>query len=409
MALKQRVAKEWTELTFAYSTREDGSMATMFGVSAFIIVMMAGAVIDINRLYSAKSQAQLMGDNIGLMATIYVKNNDGPPQDSADGFINEQWYDHKEKGLDFGSTANSDVSIKFKVTYDDVNEEATVVTRSVIKPLFASLFGSSEINVETASTIKYAKKDFTNPASVFLVMDNSGSMAFDDLPKASYYADRPADAKPRIDGMKASVKDFVAHLATVITPDPEDTSKKYLRMGMTAFSSNIISSRTVNPFWGTLSNSHIDAMIADGGTNPTNSLSRARTWMQSENIAHESMNGSASPLKYVVLMTDGSNSSVSIDSQSQTVCTQLKSEGVEIFTIGFALEPGNFYTGQWGYNYGQMNYYISPTTNNRAKQFLSSCASSSDHYLLAEDADELKAVFDKIGKEITEDAIRIAS
>jgi hypothetical protein len=44
----------------------------------------------------------------------------------------------------------------------------------------------------------------------------------------------------------------------------------------------------------------------------------------------------------------------------------------------------------------------------RAQTFLNSCASSDNHFLLAEDADALKAAFDKIGALIVEDAIRVS-
>lgn len=409
MTLISRARKKLDKTRALYVSREEGSVATMFGVSILVLLLLTGAVIDINRLYTAKSHAQNMGDNIGLMATIYVSNNDGPPSNSSEGFMNDQWYDHKERGLDFGTVADSDISVKFKVTYDDVNEQAVVSTRSVVKPMFGSMFGASEVNIETNSTIKYAKKEFSNPASVFLVMDNSGSMAFDDLPKAWANGPRPVGAKARIDGMKTSVKDFVGHLETVIAPDPDDPSIKYLRMGMTAFNSNIINSRTVRPFWGTLSNNQIDRMVADGGTVPTVALRRVRNWMRNEGRAHSRMNGSETPLKYVVLMTDGSNSNTNADRQSLQACTQMKRDGVEIFTIGYALEPGYFYTGLWGIRYRRPTYYISPSANIRAKEFLRSCASSPDHYILAENADQLKIAFDEIGKQIANEAVRISS
>lgn len=395
-------------ISVKYRDDVNASMVTMFGIAAPLLLMAVGVAFDTSQLNNVKGQAQLVADVIGLNASIYVKNNDGPPTNSKDGYLNETWYSANELDLNFGHGISNNNSTRFKVTYDDVADEVRVEVESAVEPVFMQAVGYANIEFTTLSVVKYAKKGHTNPASIFLVIDNSGSMAFDDTPKASQWANRPAGAKSRISGLKSELKDFSEHLSTMIVPDPSDPDKKYLRMGMTAYNLDIINSRTVSPRWGTVSSREIDRMDADGGTVPTQALSKVQGWMTAENKKHENVNGSEEPLKYVVLMADGANSYSNSDAQALAVCTSLKNSGVEIFSIGYALEPGYFYTGTWGVTSNRPTYYISPTVKEKAQSFLSDCASSDNHFLLAEDTDALKLAFDKIGAEIVEDAVRIA-
>lgn len=392
-----------------YRKNTDASITTVFGITSPLLLLVVGVAFDTNQVTNMKGQAQLMADVIGLNASIYVKNNDGPPTNSKQGFLHNQWYNANELDLSFGRGTQNNNTTRFRVIYDDVGEKAIVEVESNVEPVFMGAFGHSEVNFTTLSEVKYARKAHSNPASIFLVLDNSGSMAFDDIAQEYNGAPQPVGAKPRIDGMKTSIKSFSEHLSTVIVPDPSKPDIKFLRMAMTAYNNNIINARTVSPQWGTLSAQDIDSMEADGGTVPTQALAKVQGWMNGEDNKHKNMNGTDEPLKYVILMADGANSYANTDAQSLNVCTNLKNKGVEIFTIGFALEPGYFYTGVWGEKYNNPIYYISPTVKDKAQKFLQDCASSKAHFLLAEDADALKSAFDKIGAEIIEDAVRIAS
>lgn len=392
-----------------YCNNIDASMAVMFAILAPFLVLVVGVTFDNSQLNNSKSQAQLMADILGLNASIYVKNNDAPPSNSDEGYLNNVWYNANDLDLSFGRGVSDENSTRFKVIYDDVAEEARVIVESIIKPIFMGSFGYSEVKFTTLSTVKYAQKDHANPASIFLVIDNSGSMAFDDIPKTSYNAFSPDDAKARLDGLKVELNEFMEQLSSVIVPDPKDPSRKFLRMGMTVYNSDIIAAKTIKPRWGTISKAEIDAMVADGGTVPTNALAKLQGWMTAESNQHKQVNGSEDPLRYVVFMADGANNSSSDDEKALKVCKKLKENGVEIFTIGYALEPGYFDTGIWGQRYGQTTYYISPTVKQKAELFLKGCASSDAHFLLADDTSALKAAFDKIGAEIVQDAIRIAS
>lgn len=387
----------------------DGTIAIMFAIGAPFLILVVGVSYDSTQLGNSKSQAQVMADIIGLNASIYVNNNDVSPTNSSEGYVHNQWYDAKGMDLSFGHGVNGENTTRFKVIYDETAEEARVVVESNIKPMFMGTLGYPQIEFTTLSTVKFAQKEHANPASIFLVIDNSGSMAFDDIAKLDKDDTRPAGAQARLKGLKDELNSFMEHLSGAVVPDPDDPDRKFLRMGMTVYNSDIIESKTIRPKWGTISKAQIDAMTADGGTVPTNALAKLQGWMNAEKNMHKQVNGSEDPLRYVVFMADGANNSTQDDEKALRVCTNLKDKGVEIFTIGYALQPGYFHTGVWGETYGQLTYYISPTVKQKAETFLRSCASSNDNFLLADDTDALKAAFGKIGAVIEKDAIRIAS
>ncbi len=97
------------------------------------------------------------------------------------------------------------------------------------------------------------------------------------------------------------------------------------------------------------------------------------------------------------------------DENTLAACTTLKNNGVKIYTIGFALEPGYYgtnATNSWG-NEGLT--HIDEDTTNQAYAFLSNCASSPDTFITATDGAELNAAFARIGKDIVEEVIRVKS
>ena len=98
---------------------------------------------------------------------------------------------------------------------------------------------------------------------------------------------------------------------------------------------------------------------------------------------------------------------LTLDSDSETLnaCTNMKNEGVEIFTIGFALEPG-FY-----YNQDNPNQPREVTNGVQAAAFglLSQCASDEDHFIIAGEQNDLQSAFNTIQNAIVKELIRIKS
>lgn len=402
-----------------YKKDEEGSLALTFAVSALTLIMATGAAYDISQLHSSKAKAQLVSDSVGLTATAYVKNHGKPPQNSKDGFQHNKTYSAKEQGFTMGKATNGDNDVKFKVVYDDKKGEATVYMKGEMATSFMGMFGQNKVSFTNKTVVKYSQSDNGDPASIFLVVDNSGSMAWHDKRKKSRGARSPAGAKPRIDGAKAEIKKFNAYLQDSLEGKSKSSkskgkrlkklkkakdSQKFLRMGMTAYSSGMLSHLTVNPRWGTIPSSSVNRLRASGGTYPDTAVTAVESWMKKEDKIHKAVNKSKKPLKYVIFMTDGVNSSSTTERRTLQSCARMKAEGIQIYTIGFALEPG-YYRAYYDWQTYQMRSYNST----RAYNFLKECASSPDHFVKAEDTSALNEAFDKIGEDIIADVIRIAS
>lgn len=444
---------------------EEGQMALMMSVSAVAVISAAGAALDYTTLSNADSKAQSIADSVALNAAIFVKNNDAPPTSKQEGPYGS--YTAGELGYDVSSWVQNGASgVSVSVVYDDTLKEAKVTVSGKTLPTFAQVMGHDTLDFKATSTVKYYDIELKDPASIVLVLDNSGSMGWDDKKiewnsNGSWYV--PSDAIPRIDALETSVKGFMTDLDNLVgdqTTAPSGT--RVLRTGMLAYNSNTISARTVNMKWGTVSDSKINAMSASGGTNSAPPMDTARTWMQSEDSFHENENGKT-PLKFAVFMTDGVNTSggttwvdavdteegetgfwrkwicgyysCSYQSYSESDypdydfpgngyeegiyemtanidtladCEAMKNAGVKVYSIGFALEPGWYEENDYN-RYGNMQYeYINQDTSNSAYAFLTGCATDSSSFIKAENADSLEDAFKTIGNDIVQEIIRIS-
>ena len=95
----------------------------------------------------------------------------------------------------------------------------------------------------------------------------------------------------------------------------------------------------------------------------------------------------------------------------------MKAQGITIFTIGFALETGDFATNDWG---NPNNTTLPPSNRTRifnvdndgiarARNVLSRCASDQSTFLLANDANQLTLAFNRIQRQIADQVVRLSS
>jgi len=290
---------------------EDGQMALMMSVSAVAVISAAGAALDYTTLANADSKAQSIADSVALNAAIFVKNNDAPPSSKQEGPYGS--YTAGELGYDVSNWVQNGASgVSVSVVYDDTLKEARVTVSGKTLPTFAQVMGHDTLDFKATSTVKYYDIELKDPASIVLVLDNSGSMGWDDKAEIftsanSHYT--PSDAIPRIDGLKTSVTNFMTSLDNLVGDQTSlNEGDRVLRTGMLAYNSNTISARTVNMKWGTLSNGNITSMNAGGGTNSAPPMDTARQWMDLEDNIHNIEHGKT-PLKFAIFMTDGVNTS----------------------------------------------------------------------------------------------------
>lgn len=445
----------------SYYKKEDGNMALTFALSMTLVMSALGAATDFSSLASSSDKAQSIADSVALTAAIYIKDHDRPPPSDEEGYRDGVTYQASDLGFEFknvfeaseegpnGEAAEDGVTVR--VVYDDDAKEARVTVRGASRPSFTQVFGKDRLPFSSTSVVSYLETEDSFPASISLVLDNSGSMAWDDrlaLPNGA----SPSGAIPRIDGLKTSVNTFVRELDDRLEEVVD--GQRIMRMSMLPYSSDLIEDRRVSMRFNFLRPGQVNAMVASGATNSNPPMMIAAEEMNRENLVHRreaSRNNKeyVEPLKFVIFMSDGQNTvgrrEFIPDSSSpfwwdyrpqfdrydgpvrqQTpfhrhqgyyrspadrftvdACNELKAGGTQIFTIGYGLDVGNYNTNNPFFTRSVRRVTLESQSN--AFALLSSCASSGDHFVRADDAEALEAAFDTIQNAIVEELIRIKS
>jgi len=436
-----------------FRKNEDGNMAITFAVSAVAVIGAMGAAMDYSVLSNAQSRGQAIADQTALAAAIFIKNNDRPPETFAEGLV-EGTHTAHSLGYDFkGWVEGGSNNVSVNVTYDDNAKEARVTVSGQTVPSFIQLLGKTRLDFSSESIVSYLDIDEKHPASIALVLDNSGSMGWDDK-FANPNGSSPDNAHPRIDGLEFSVKKFNADLESRLGTEDID-GLRTIRMGMLPYSSNIVTDNSVPMDFGYIDDEDVEDMEPDGNTNSNPPMAEAKIWMDGENQDHRDEAervGEAyrEPLKFIVFMSDGQNTLGSYefladdtapvywrqnsngswsgiwatsynnqygytrghlrrDSDRLTIesCDILKAQGTQIFTIGYALEVGHYNANIS--SSPNSTAYVNLWNQTNAYNLLQSCASKEENFVRAGDNEELEAAFDSIQNAIVKELIRIKS
>jgi hypothetical protein len=447
-----------------FAKSENGNIAIMTAFGMLVTLGVAGAAVDFSMVSSSSSRSQNIADVVALNAASFVRmNNEIPTAGSAEGVAPGD-YKASDFGFDYqGWVYGGADSVNVNVAYNVAAREAIVTVSGKTVSMFSQIIGKNNLDFSSESVVNFETIELKDVASVALVLDNSGSMAWDDKAYTNNGAQPPTNATQRLTALENSVINFMDYLSPLVGNQSE-TGERILRTGMLAYNTSTIVGRTKLMDWRLLSNSNINTMSASGGTNPTDSMAIAASWMIGEPAIHQAENGKT-PLRYVVLMTDGvnnNNNSSWID-QSDTDqwrrsrcqynwgwscwyeyeganskpsdyvgywnngyrydydweegrwtrpddeatlahCETLKNGGVTVYTIGFGLQPGKYDT-----NSGNNTTYIDADTTDQAYEFLAQCATDASTFITANNADELQGAFDTIGADIVAEVIRIKS
>jgi len=306
-----------------------GNFGVMAATTVLGLLSAVGLSVDGQRFYSHSAKAQSVADAAGLAAAIQVGSNNGtiPTQTKTGIFIEGHVYSATEIGFELDGGEN----ITFGVEYDDVEREVTVTTWGEVTPLMLQLIGKESISTVNSSTVKFSEPGTLNPASVLFVLDNSGSMLFDDRPmdfndlnssqiqrinfvltgnasrstaKDTVKEFRNDNAIARVVALKQNMINFNNQLSQTI--GNKANSNDFLRSGIITYNDEII--RAVDMEWGALNQAtDIDTMAPHDGTDSSKAFVRAVTDFANENDEHLKRNGSLDPSKYLVFMSDGQN------------------------------------------------------------------------------------------------------
>lgn len=463
---------------FKKDTHGNFALVWAFGLTA--TMMAVGAGVDFATASRVSTTAQAAADQVALSAAVFYSQNKRLPESSEEGFMDGQIYRGTDTGYDFpNSVHRGNRGVKFRANYDEDAGTVTVQVSGSVKTAFMSMFSRNykTLKFSSEATANFKEVAIKNPASITLVLDNSGSMAWDDKPAECEWewkrygrygrweeeCESPSGAERRIDGLKNSVETFMDILDGYVGPQAV-TGKRVLRTGMIPYDDEIINTREVDMKWGTLSDNEINRMRPAGATNSAPPIAQAWDWLQDENAVHSAETGEDNPLRYMIFMTDGQNSAAKqwyakadtglwrgwdcsgrysrycirayetsssrpskryhydweegelispSDRDSKNSCAAMKAQGVRVFTIGFALEPGKYLTN-YRSTFNDNRYpeddtaTISSSTTDAAYTMLADCASSPDDFVPAADVDSLDAAFAVIGETIIQDVVRLS-
>ena len=351
------VLKKANSILKKFKRDESGTAALTWALSLTVIIGAMGASLDFVVASNADARSQTIADNTALAAAIYVKTHGRPP--TAEGELTPGIHKASELGYEYKSSVIGGANgVDVEIIYDDNAKEVTTIVSGKTNPLLAQILGVDEIDFSAVSVASYLNIEDTFPASIALILDNSGSMQFDDrlplsddnndtyfdlrcpwnglylcdyVPAGHDHGEKDPGATIRLVGLKNSVVKFQDDMKARL--GEEDTSgRRTLRMGMLPYSSAIISAGQQPMEWGYLNegnpnhvnnnsnpNDDIDnaigiyGMKADGGTNSSPPMSTAKQWLEAETGIHSDEAERAGvpddkdPLKFVIFMTDGQN------------------------------------------------------------------------------------------------------
>lgn len=240
---------------------------------------------------------------------------------------------------------------------------------------FTRLLGQTSTTMNATSSAESATES-KNALSMHFVLDRSGSMGEETNNTTSYPC--PTKKNPnkictekltRIASLKLATADLLTQLNTA------DPSSTYVRTAGVSYNDKAQSPTTFE--WGTVSvGNYVNNLSASGYTDSSAAFKIAYDSLTSgaEEKAHkDKKNNGQIPTKYIVFMTDGDNNQAAADSKTRALCDSAKTAKIEVYTIAFMAPSGG-------------------------QALLQYCATTSNHYFLAESTGDLIAAFKAIGE-----------
>lgn len=371
----------------------DGNFSILSAVLLPVLFVAGSLAIDTTNVLSMKTRLQNAADSAALATTSQLaaeKITESEAVAYAINFFKGQISDDANAFDGFSAVPTATVS-KSGTGAKTLWKVDIAVTGSQKASGLASFAGRDTIDVAISGTSESAR-DGSNPLSMMLVLDRSGSMAWASGRTTTqtvsgwcwssrygwYWCETTKEVDvPKIDVLKEAVADLTAHI------EESDPTNEYARMGAVSYNSETNSSDKLNITWTKSKvTDFANGLDANGGTNSEAAMrwGYEQVTGTTEINEHFSKNGSKAPSTFIVFMTDGENSTGSssqndyVDKQTLYYCTKAKEKGVTIFSVAFQAPQ-------------------------RGKDLLNACASGSSYYYDADSADELKKAFKDIGEE----------
>ena len=350
------------------------------------------------------------------------------------------------------------------IQVDYTLDEAIVTVKGSMPTTFMALAGIEKTDYTAQSVIKYHQTG-VKASSVMMVLDNSGSMNLLDRRsrKVNGEWELPAQKTTRITGLEDAAMAMMDELENVTK---HVTTDDYIRTGMLPFENFIVDERvdmdwgviedpSIQAMWAlgkTNSAPPIEEAIEDmaaedaahltkGHSDPlkyvifmTDGVNTATTpkWKNKPNTTlfrridcyeYNEKRNKWGDCRWKYAIGKGSDEPVvdygdnppkawsrwwegelrsQTDYDTLEGCESLKANGVEVYAIGFATEPGTYHRSD-----GTNPDEITDVESHRILSFMQECSSGPGYFMKADDNEALKQVFAAIGKSIWEKSIYV--
>ncbi|WP_168801020.1 TadE/TadG family type IV pilus assembly protein [Peteryoungia ipomoeae] len=392
-----------------------GNFAMMTAILLPVTLGTVGVAMDYNNLIQVKSALQDAADSAALAAASAMAHkgmSDTEAMELAKNFYAAQYKNLRgtadavpgqedEFAMDLGKNAVASVN---KVSGKNLDEYDVTVKGTVDVPTnaFTSLLGFKSVKVSVVSTAK-SQKEEKSALSMYLVLDESGSMAFAtntilSATKAckNYYSTNWGNK----DKVKASTPCFVTKMSALKTAagvmfstlEAEAVKGTFVRLGAASYNAGQMGKTDIGPGTATASK-YVTALPVEpsGGTDALAALDTAiKAIMDKKEADEHEKNGVSQFSRYIVLMTDGEMTGNSaswnstIDNNVRKKCAEAKKADIRIFTVAF----------------------MAPQ---RGKDLLEACASSLTDAKTPDDMSGLVSAFQDIAKEATKATTRLVN
>ncbi len=297
-----------------YLKNSSGQFAIMFSVTA--TMLMTGMVVAVDYTNMVKSRAKIaaIADAAALAGATVSDKSDAERRAVVQKFVDANG------GAFLPATIKGEPTIIF----DDVNEEVRVAIHTELPMFFGNFIGKKKAAVSNGSIVSYIEKNL-DPVTIAFSLDVSGSMG-----------GTTSDGRIKIDALKESITDlFMAIEESVDEPGLLDTA---LRTGMTTYNTAMVDDQNMNWGWNHLQTA-ANALTAGGGTNSAPALANAYKQIRDDRVfrSNNDPEFKLSDLREtVIFMTDGDNNQSDWDDESIKLCTEMRAEGINIYSVAFA-------------------------------------------------------------------------
>ena len=335
-----------------------GQVAMIFGIATIPLFVTVGVAVDMAQQSRVHLKLAGTADAIALAAARSYK--DHANRDS----IGDKYLD-ANLADDYGPNVRV---VDLDIDFNDDDRLVTVRLIADVPTIMMMVAGVEKTTADITSVVTY-EGHVSEPVSLAMVLDVSGSMGW--------------GSPPKISTLRTAARSLLLKLKNA---DPE---KIYVRTGMTTYSSSI--QDTVTMRWGVgRVRRRINDLTAGGGTQSTEAFERAGDWLKgnTEENAHAAQPVHAGEEfnlhRFMIFMTDGDNNYSSDDTETKALCDEYKADGIEIYTVAFEAPSGG-------------------------RALLEYCATDESHYFDADDEEEFLRAFDEIGDRIETALLRIVS